>query len=272
MMPERSSTFVVRRHSLLMLRKIVLFALAWMCPCSIESAPLHIHATQKITCDQTRNACEAFGDVKVTQDGLCLQGDHMRMRFTDAPKTIQTLDASGHVRLTKGPLKALGKKGAYSAATHTITLQGDPVLTFHNIQATSDHPVIFDLTENVGTLQKPHITLPTQRAALTSETMTFHILSHGSKNEAQINLNGNVLFATPEVVIAAGHATYNTQTRILDVSKNVKIIDNDRIAIVDKASYHVDKRWFFWHGQKPHQAKGLFRKHPQIRKVLPPLS
>lgn len=208
----------------------------------------------------------------VTQDTLCLRSDHMHMHFTDAPKAIQTLNASGHVRLTKGLLEALGEHGTYSAETHTITLQGNPVLTFHNVQATSHYPVTFDLIKNVGRIQKPHITLPTQNAALTSKAMTFHILSHGNKNEVQISLNGDVLFATPQVVIAAGHATYNTQTRILDVSNNVRIVDNDRIAIVDKASYHVDKKWFFWHGQKNHQTKGLFKKHPHIRKVLPPLS
>ena len=264
---------MAHQHLLLMLHKLILFTIVWVAPdASIQAEPLRIHATKKMTCDQIHNTCEAFGDVTATQDGLCLQGDYMRMRFTDAPKTVQTLDASGHVCLTKGPLKALGKDGTYSATTHTITLQGQPVLTFDDIQATSDFPMTFDLIENMGYVQKPHVVLPIQQAALTSETMTFHILHKGNKNEVQIDLNGNILFATPEIVISAGHATYNTQTRILQVSKDVRIVDNDRIAIVEKASYHVDKKWFFWHGQKKRQAKGLFKKHPQIRKVLPPLS
>ena len=254
-------------------RNLTLFALCFLTLAwPLQATPLQIHAKTKITCDQTHNTCEAFGDVTVTQEALKLGADRMHMRFTDAPKTIETLDASGHVRLTKGPLMALGQSGTYAGKTNSITLEGAPVLKFHTIKATSSQPVTFDLVGNKGHMKAPHITFPGPQAALTANSMTLRILSQKGKEDVEIDLDGDVLFATPKVVIAATRATYNTQTRILTAMGDVRIVDNDRVAVVDKASYHVDKQWFFWHGERRHQAKGLFRKHPPIRKVLPELS
>lgn len=270
-MALRPSLLTRLKHSIGLFKTIDVGCLAILAiyPVSLSASPLNIQAQEKITCHHAHGICEAFGNVHATQGKLSLFSDKMRMAFSNQPKTIQKLLCAGHVRFTKEYLNGSGGEGTYEASTQVITLSKNPLLTFKGVSITSQKPMHFNLESHAGEIQQPHVVFPKNKATLTCNTLTFYFSPESKGSQMRLISSGDVLFATPDVVMAAHKATYDTRTQILHISGNVKILDKQRIAFVDKASYHLAQHTFFWEGDERQQVKGMIKTHIDSQKILP---
>jgi lipopolysaccharide export system protein LptA len=93
------------------------------------------------------------GDVVITQAELRLTADRTLMAYTDTGKlTLQRVDATGHVVVTRNDEKASGDVAVYDLNRKVITMVGHVVLNRRNGDTLGGGRLVIDLNTGVSSI------------------------------------------------------------------------------------------------------------------------
>ncbi len=94
-------------------------------PAFANDAPVEV-TSERLEAKSSPRVVTFSGDVVARQDDLVIYADRLQVLFTGGGEEIETLEATGNVRIVQGASIATGRKGVYERARGIVTLSGEP--------------------------------------------------------------------------------------------------------------------------------------------------
>lgn len=120
------------------------------------SAPLKI-TSDRLSVSQIDSLAQFSGNVLVTQSGMELHADEVKVVYDAASKGIAELRASGHVTVTAGTNAAASNAAVYTVGTSGLVMTGNVILTMEQASVAGDMLTI-NLASGLGTMSGGRVT------------------------------------------------------------------------------------------------------------------
>ena len=188
---------------------------------SKEKNPLKIHADQSIVFHIKDQTCRAKGNVLIHQDKLSLLSDRVFLRFQEIKKkrSIQFLDATGHVRIHLAHGCITGGRAFYQS---------------HHKQMTIQNKVRFDGLGSIFLANDLDLFFATTPGNDKAESWTLHTVK--SPND--------FVFQNKEIQAKGDCATYTHHNNTVLAKGNVQIIHQKHYLKADQLIADLQKKCY----------------------------
>lgn len=120
------------------------------------SAPLKI-TSDKLSVSQADSLAQFSGNVVVTQSGMELRADQVKVVYDATSKGIAELHASGKVTVTAGANAAASDAAVYTVGNSGLVMTGNVILTMEQASIAGDMLTI-NLSTGLGTMSGGRVT------------------------------------------------------------------------------------------------------------------